>query len=96
MTDFMMEKTSSIAIFRVAQTALPDFILSLCFMVSTALASPGKEDGSWNRSMSGRMVAFAINSYARGDLVLFAEHYVTFTEIAVIRNDISNSSESFW
>ena len=40
-----------------------------------------------------RMVAFSLDRYVRGDLVLFAERYVVFTEIAVIREDVSNGSE---
>jgi hypothetical protein len=36
------------------------------------------------------MVFFAIDGYVRGELVLFAEHYVVFAEIAVIRKDVGS------
>ncbi len=39
------------------------------------------------------MMAFALDGYVRGDLVLFAECYVAFTEKAVIREDLGNGSK---
>ena len=39
------------------------------------------------------MVAVSLDRYVRGDLVLFAEPHVVFTEIAVIRREVGNGSE---
>lgn len=40
-----------------------------------------------------RMVLITLNGYVGGDLVLLAERYIAFTEIAVIRKEVGNGSE---